>query len=257
MKLKPFLPLITRLIPRLGSINVFESSASSVYHGATLSIRRRMTSGVYFMLSYTFAHAIDDGQDALVAGRPATVQNSYAPNSEKGTSVTDQRQRFVFSFILAPKPFHRDHEWLGRFFNNWKAASVFTYGSGRPVSATVTGDANQDGNNSNDRLPGVSRNSLVGPEYATTDLRISRRIYAGDRVKLELMAESFNLLNRDNQRVQITQDGFQTNSAQFVHTTKAIGINILPAQYSVPSTFLRATDAYAPRQIQLALKLIY
>ena len=48
-------------------------------------------------------------------------------------------------------------------------------GSGRPVSATVTGDANQDGNNSNDRLPGVSRNSLLGPDYATTDLRLTRR----------------------------------------------------------------------------------
>jgi hypothetical protein len=256
----PFPPCINPLarpIPQLGSINVFESAASSVYHGATLSIRRRMTSGVYFMLSYTFAHAIDDGQDALVAGRPATVQNSYAPNSEKGPSVTDQRQRFVFSFVLAPKPFHRDHEWLGRFFNNWKASSVFTYGSGRPVSATVTGDANQDGNNSNDRLPGVSRNSLVGPNYATTDFRLTRRLYAGDRIKVELMAESFNLFNRDNRRVQITQDGFQSNSAQFVQTTKTIGINIFPAQYRVPSTFLRATDAYAPRQIQLALKLIY
>ena len=85
---------------------------------------------------------------------------------------------------------------------------MFTYGSGRPVSATVTGDANQDGNNNNDRLPGVSRNSLLGPDYATTDMRLTRRLYAGDRVKLELMAESFNLLNRDNQRVQITQDGF-------------------------------------------------
>ena len=106
----PFPPCINPLarpIPQLGSISVFESAASSVYHGATLSIRRRMTSGVYFMLSYTFAHAIDDGQDALVAGQPASVQNSYAPNAEKGPSVTDQRQRFVLSCVVAPKPFHR------------------------------------------------------------------------------------------------------------------------------------------------------
>jgi len=180
----PFPPCVNpraRPIPQLGSINVFESAASSVYHGATLSIRRRMTSGVYFMLAYTFAHAIDDGQDALVAGRPATVQDSYVPDLEKGPSVTDQRQRFVFSFVLLPKPFYRDHEWLGLFFNNWKAPGVFTYGSGRPVSATVTGDANHDGNNSNDRLPGLSRNSLVGPDYATTDMRLTRRLYAGDR----------------------------------------------------------------------------
>jgi hypothetical protein len=192
-----------------------------------------------------------------VAGQPASVQNSYAPNAEKGPSVTDQRQRFLLSCVVAPKPFHRDHEWLGLFFNNWKASWVITVGSGRPVTATVTGDANQDGNNSNDRLAGVSRDSLLGPDYATTDLRLTRRLYLGDRVKLELRAESFNLLNRDNRRVQSTQDGFINNSAQFVQTTNTTGINIFPAEYRVPSSFLKATDAYAPRQIELALKLIF
>ena len=49
--LPPCINPLARPIPQLGSINVFESAASSVYHGATISIRRRMTSGVYFMLS--------------------------------------------------------------------------------------------------------------------------------------------------------------------------------------------------------------
>ena len=84
------------------------------------------------------------------------------------------------------------------------------------TSATVTGDANQDDNTNNDRLPGVSRDSLVVPDYATVDFRLTRPIQIGDRVKLEFTAESFNLLNRDNQRVQITQDGLITNAAQFV-----------------------------------------
>jgi hypothetical protein len=153
----PFPPCINPLarpIRQLGSINVFESAASSVYHGATLSIRRRMSSGCVLHAVVYFAHAIDDGQDALVAGQRARVQNSYAPNAEKGSSVTDQRQRLVLSCVVAPKLFHRDHEWLGIFFNNWKASDVVIVGSGRPVSTTVTGDANQDGNNSNDRLPG-------------------------------------------------------------------------------------------------------
>jgi hypothetical protein len=90
---------------------------------------------------------------------------------------------------------------------------------------------------SNDGLPGEARDSLLGPDYATTDLRLTRRIYAGDRVKLELMAESFNLLNRDNKRVQITQDGFVSNAAQFVQTDKAIGINIFPANIACPPAF--------------------
>jgi len=192
-----------------------------------------------------------------VAGQPATVQNSYTPNSERGSSVTDQRQRLAFSWVVAPRPFHRGHEWLGTMFNNWKIAGIATYGSGRPVNATITGDANQDGNNTNDRLPGVRRNSFTGPDYATTDVRVTRRIYAGDRLKMELVGESFNLLNRDNRRVLITQDGFLSNSASLVQTDKRIGINHFPAQYRVPNNFLHATYAYAPRQMQLVLKLIY
>ncbi len=256
----PFPPCINPLarpLPQLGAIDVFESAASSVYHGATLSVRRRMSHGLYFMLSYTFAHAIDDGQDALVAGRPATVQNSYAPNSERGTSTTDQRQRFAFSWVVLPRPFHRDHPWLSRLFNDWKLSGVTTMGSGRPVSATVAGDANQDGNNTNDRLPGASRNSFLGPDYASSDLRLARRVYAGDHIKLEVMAESFNVLNRDNPKIVTTSDGFVSNSAQFVQTTKNIGINYFPAQYRTSTNFLHPNDAYAPRQVQLSLRLTF
>ena len=80
-------------------------------------------------------------------------------------------------------------------------SGVVTYGSGRPVDAKITGDANGDDNSSNDRLPGARRNSFTGPDYATTDLRVTRRLLARDRLKIELIVESFNLLNRDNQRV--------------------------------------------------------
>ena len=64
-----------------------------------------MSKGVYFRLAYTWAHAIDDGQDALVAGSPATVQNSYSTKSERGPSVTDQRQRLTISGSEELNPF--------------------------------------------------------------------------------------------------------------------------------------------------------
>ncbi len=176
----PFPPCVnqlTRPIPQLGAIDVFESAASSIYHGATISLRRQMTHGLYFRLGYTYAHSIDDGQDALVAGRPAAVQNSYAPSSERGNSVTDQRNRFVFSWIYEPRALNGGRGWLGKVSKNWKNSGVVTAGSGRPVNATVIGDANQDDNRSNDRLPAARRNSFVGPDYTSSDMRISRRIY--------------------------------------------------------------------------------
>lgn len=256
----PFPPCInplTRPIPQLGAINVFESAASSIYHGLTVSVRRRMTSGLYFRLAYTFAHAIDDGQDALVAGRPVTVQNSYATSAERGPSVTDQRHRFSLAWIAEPRPFHREHELLGKMFNDWKVSGVVTIGSGRPVNARIFGDPNQDGNDSNDRLPGAGRNAFLGPDYATTDLRLTRRLYVGDRLKLDVVAESFNLFNRDNQRVVITDDSYLGTGGNFLKLDKQIGINYFPAYYRRPVNFLKTTDAYAPRQIQLALKLAF
>jgi hypothetical protein len=216
-----------------------------------------MTSGVYFRLAYTFAHAIDDGQDALVAGRPVTVQNSYAAGAERGPSVTDQRHRLSLSWIAEPRPFHREHELLGKMLNDWKISGVVTMGSGRPVDARFFGDPNQDGNGSNDRLPGAGRNAFLGPDYATADLRLTRRLYLGDRVKLDLAVESFNLFNRDNQRVTISDDGFTGTAGEFLLIDKHIGINYFPAHYQKPANFLRAADAYAPRQLQLALKLAF
>jgi hypothetical protein len=256
----PFPPCINPLarpIPQLGSIDVYESAASSVYHGGTISIRRRMVNGLDFRMAYTFAHAEDDGQDALVAGRPATVQNSYAPNSEKGLSTTDQRHRLVLAWMAEPRPFDRGKPLLSALFNEWRLSGVVTLGSGRPYDARVLGDANQDGNDSDDRLPGLGRNSLIGPSYATTDMRLGRRFHAGDRVKLDLMIESFNLFNHANLQVQTTTDGFQNSLGQFVFVDNRIQFNYFPASYRLTGNPFRATSAYAPRQIQLAGKLTF
>jgi len=253
----PCINPLGRPIAQLGAINEFQSAASSNYNGATLSINRRVSRGTYFRMSYTYARAIDDGQDALVAGQPATVQNSYSPSAERGPSVTDQRHRFVLAVSAEPRPFHRGHEILGHYFNDWKISSVVNYGSGRPVSATVSGDPNQDENDLNDRLPGYSRNAFTGPDYATTDLRVTRSIRLHDRYKLNFVAESFNLLNRDNQRVAITSNGMVANASTFVQSTVTENIAPYPGYYQLPNNFMKPNAAYAPRQIQLAVKFVF
>ena len=256
----PFPPCINPLgrpIAQLGAIKEFQSAASSVYNGATLSINRRASRGVYLRLAYTYAHAIDDGQDALVAGQPATVQNSYQPSAERGASVTDQRQRFVAAWSMEPRPFHRGHELLGHVFNEWRLSGITTIGSGRPINAAVDGDPNQDGNGLNDRLPGYSRNAFTGPDYATTDFRLTRKIRLNERYKLDLSADSFNLFNRDNRRVDLTSNGFSTSSTTFVQSFTSIGVHYYPAYYQKPQNFLKPNAAYAPRQLQFGAKFIF
>jgi hypothetical protein len=253
----PCLTDVVRPLPQLDAVNVFESAASSIYHGLTLSVRRRMTNGLYFRSAYTWAKAIDDGQDALVVGRPATVQDAYNPQGERGLSTTDQRQRFVFSWIAEPRPFHRANPLLGNLFNQWTISGVVTAGSGRPVNAQVLGDANGDGNSGNDRLPGYRRNSFTGPDYTTTSLRLKRRFHLRERLRLDLLVESFNVLNHLNQRVDTTDDGFLSAAATFVAQARTINGHRYPAHYETNKSFLAPTNSYAPRQVQFSLRLTF
>ncbi len=254
----PFPPCINPLarpISQLGAIDQFESAASSVYHGMTVSLHKRMSGGMYFRLAYTWAHAVDTGQDALVAGAPATVQNSYSTKSEKGPSVTDQRSRLTISAIEEPNPFEAGQRMLATMFDHWKISGIMTYGSGRPANATVTGDPNQDGNTSNDRLPKYGRNALLGPDYASMDLRMTRKMNLGGRYHLEVTAESFNLFNRDNQRLGLTDNGFYNSAGQFVKYTQQAGQAYYPAYFQQPTSFMKPANSFAPRQLQLSMRL--
>jgi hypothetical protein len=251
----PCINPLARPIAQIGAINQYESRSSSVYNAATVGLRRQMSQGLYFRLAYTFGHATDDGPDALVAGRPVVVQNSYATSAEKGPSVTDQRHRFAFSWVAEPRPIRTGVALLNGVLNDWKASGVLTIGSGRPVDARVSSDPNQDGNNSNDRLPGVGRNSYLGPGYATTDVRISRSVAITGRLMLELIAESFNLFNRDNKRFDISDDGFLNSAGEFVQGDKTVGTNNFPGYYRRSASFMRTLNAYAPRQLQFAVRL--
>jgi hypothetical protein len=250
----PCLNDVQRPDPRLGTINSFESAATSIYNGLTLLLKGQIGKQLFVRAGYTFAKAIDDGQDALTVGRPGNVQNAYATQLERGLSVTDQRNRFVASSVYEPKPFHYEKRFLNALFNNWKVSTVFTAGSGRPINATMAGDANRDDNTYNDRLPGAVRNAYIGPGYFTTDLRISKGLQLSERVRVTLLGESFNVTNRVNQRVDISDDGFLNSAGQFVAYSTKVLTKLYPGEFVKNSKFLIPTNSYAPRQVQFSVK---
>jgi hypothetical protein len=252
----PCINPVQRPQPLLGAINSFESESSSLYSGLTVSLKRQMNHGLYLQVGYTLAKATDNGPDALVVGRPGNVQNSYATNLEWGPSVTDERHRLAAAWVAEPT-FRLDNPKLNTLANNWKFSNVVTIGSGRPLNATMAGDPNGDDNIYNDRLPGYKRNAFVGPDYFTTDMRLTRTIKCGERLVWTLSAESFNLFNRTNSRVQISDDGFYNSAGQFVAYSTTVKGKTYPGMFLVNSQFLTPTNAYAPRQLQFALRLAF
>ncbi len=222
----------------------FEGSASSVYHGLRFTLRGRPSPGLDLNASYTFGKAIDDGDEIFPHSRAQDMRNFRA---ERGLALFDQRQRLVLAAVIQPGGA------AGRFWKGWSAAPFLELGSGRPVNLLLGSDNNLDQDPNADRpdavpagTPGsfstrfgsfavpplgrtgnLGRNAFVGPGYASLNLRLQRELAVTERLFLQILAESFNLLNRTNVR-------------------------------AVNPNFQRAGEplaAFDPRQIQLALRL--
>jgi hypothetical protein len=88
-------------------------------------------------------------------------------------------------------------------------------------------------------------------------MRFGRTFKLAKSVRMELMAEGFNVFNRDNKRVEITDDGFGNSAANFVQQDTVINAKHYPAQYRLLNGFMVPTNAYAPRQVQLAVRFYY
>lgn len=69
--------------------------------------------------------------------------------------------------------------------------------------------------------------------------------------------EPFNLFNRDNQRYSLSDDGFLNSAGQFVPLDRNARGRLYPTYYQQPTSFLKASSAYAPRLIQLGLRFVF
>jgi hypothetical protein len=82
---------------------------------------------------------------------------------------------------------------------NFEFSSIITIQSPRPFTQFVGFDANNNGNPVTDRVGTSRRNTYEGDHLRSWDLRLSRTIYfPGERYKLQLAVDGFNILNRAN-----------------------------------------------------------
>ena len=231
-----------------GRITLFESGASSMYNGVFIQLQKRFSRNFQLLTSYTLAKVIDTAPDgtAVVSGNGGDdakiAQDTLAPNLERGPGVTDIRHRFVFSAVWdLTYGQSMSNLVMKQLVSGWQLASISQVQSGRRFSATVTGDPNNDGNNNNDRVPLVGRNTIQGPAFMTWDLRLSRDIPVfRERVKLKLLGEAFNITNRAN------FNALQTNMYTF-----RTGV------FTPTTNFLFRQSTFDPRILQLAVKLTF
>lgn len=242
------------LISPFGSVNAQVSDGNSVYHAMNLDLKRRFANNFQFLASYTWSHSIDDSSDLQTLLLPQDVRNFRA---ERADSLFDQRHRFVFSGVLAaPASFRDSTSGFKRFLADFVVAPIFEISSGRPFNIITNTDTNNDQSTQTDRpnvaadgtlvLPApfqsgaLGRNAGITQRFAALDMRVSRAIRFGERIRLDVIAEGFNLFNRFNQGA----------ASPFFQDVNAFGRRDSSGRY-----FGRPTAAFDPRQFQFGLKL--
>ncbi|HVE71490.1 MAG TPA: TonB-dependent receptor [Thermoanaerobaculia bacterium] len=225
----------------------FQSSARSRYDGVTLDLQKRFANNWQTRVAYTYSKVKDDKPDAT-AVVPGTDDAKFVSDSgDLGTDWAfgdnDVRHRVVMSGVWSLDAYAQgvDTAWLRSLASGWTLSAIASYQSGQYFTPVVTGDLNNDGNAANDIAPGYRRNSVQLPSQFTLDPRISKDIAFGG-TRLQLIAEVFNLLDRNNVS-NVNRTVYAYNA-----TTNVMTVN---AAYLAPSAVT------GQRIMQLAAKLSF
>ncbi|HSK72328.1 MAG TPA: carboxypeptidase regulatory-like domain-containing protein [Pyrinomonadaceae bacterium] len=252
------LPRFTGARPNanFGRITEIRDTISSEYYGLVLQANRRLTRGLQFQTSYTYSMARDNGQTSQTFTNPNVPLNPFDLDLEYGTSNLDIPHRFVASAVYAPGTLFGvgRNSSLGRaIFGGFTIAPIVTIQSGRPYSAGVSGNAPTPnistgilGAGGDNRLPTIERNAYRLPYAFNVDLRISRRFRLTETANLEVLAEGFNIFNRQN----ITNVGTTAYTISTVSGVTRLTYNT--ATFGVPSE--AGNTIFRERQIQFAAR---
>jgi hypothetical protein len=236
----------TRLKPirDFDRISLFESTARSFYQGLSFEFNRRFSNRWQFNTNYTFSHAKDDKPDqtSVVPGGgddAKIAENQFDLTGEYGRSDLDVRHRFLFSPVYETGTFkYSDNKVLRFLLSDYIITGIFVAQSGFAYSALVSGDPNGDGISTTDRVPGTRRNQYSTEPTYVVDLRVGRVIRFGERYRLSLFVEGFNIFNRPNQlNVNNTAYGATISNGRLT----AISPNIL---FQTPRQFLSGSPSF-------------
>ncbi len=255
------------------SVDAQLSNASSWYNALTFNLSKRFSKGFELLSSYTWSHSIDDATDLQSPLEPQdsrflNLERSNSVNDQRHRWVNSAVFQSAgaksgdgfFKYLIADFTLSPIIEYSsGRPFN------VITGENTRLDFSTSTGRPSVGGATSSPFIPGVTfgppnvclnndgttfkvplvappagcignlgRDAFTSPNFFQLDLRLSRRIPLGERFKVDVIADAFNLLNR-------------TNIAAVNQLCDPLAGSTCPAG--------QPTASYDARQFQFALKL--
>lgn len=230
-----------------GEIRTFGPFFEGKYDGLVLSFNKRLSHRFLVGSNYTYAKATDNslgvftpGTDQFIGIAPTVVEPCLAsnptctPQTNANGSFTSRNGNFVAqagTFVngpdldKGPSSLALDHIFQvnGLVDLPWKfqIGGIFRAQSGFHFSRFDTLNRDPDGNGNFNGIDFTAgRNAFTAAPYVDFDLRFSKRFDIGDRVKVQLLFEFFNLMNRQNPAAIQNRDNIATEP--FGSTTQVL-----------------------------------
>ena len=238
---------------------VADDGINSNYNGMLTAVEHRFANNYTLLVNYTWSKCLGIAPVTSLSG--GVVQDPNNVRGDYGPCTYDSPHLFNASLVYASRFGHGG--FASHLLSNWQIAPLIRYQSGLPVNPVSGKDNSLTGVN-NDRPNVVStttytdaphgllyqyvnprlyaanatgtygnagHNSLRGPGSFNIDLAVSREFGLIERLKLNVRAEAFNVLNHPN-----------------------FG---LPNGNISSSNFGQITTANDPRILQAAVKLVF
>ncbi|MES2393541.1 MAG: TonB-dependent receptor [Acidobacteriota bacterium] len=255
-----------RYAPAYYRILRIASNVNSNYNALAFQLNKRYRNGFSLMSNFTWAHALDFNP-YLGTGIPGPSQLDPGDQSKDyGNSSLDVRRRFVFALTYQPQT--HLHGWKDAVAGGWRIAPLLQAQSGLSYTPYISGypgesvsgvrSANGAGGTSG-RIDSIRRNQYTRPKTVKADVRLGKNFYFNvhsyglDQLRLEFLAEVFNVANHQN----IT--GIQNTAYNLTATGTVAAKNVVDTLTLQPNfgTYNNSNSnyTYTPRQVQFAVRL--
>jgi hypothetical protein len=222
-----------RPIPNLGGINYTGTFGFGRYAGLTAKFEKRYSSGLQYLASYTWGHALATSGTTLSGSTGNGPKDPYNWSEAYASAAWDIRHNFVGSFLY-DLPFGKGRKYnientaANAILGGWQINSLMTFRTGNPFTLRTNncvGSFNvctpdlvsgRDPNNapSGGRTPGrwfdtdavtrptpgtpgnLALQTNNAPGYAGVDMSIFKGFTFKERYTVQFRAEAFNIANR-------------------------------------------------------------
>ncbi len=201
---------------QFGSIIQLQSVGTSNYNALQTTFKLRSWHGLTSQYSFTWGHALDNMSEYR-----GVISDSLNRQADYGNSDFNTARLLTASFVYDVPKAGWAHGWSNKVVNGWQVSSLWNFHTGQPSDELLSGlylvgnpyggshafsaaaGGEQWWNPSAFALagpgtPSLARNTLHGPGYGAVDLSVFKNIPVTERIKLQLRAEMYNVLNRIN-----------------------------------------------------------